>query len=247
MGYAGFDFKSSAQIFREYASLTAFKNEGTRAINLNEVLAMDYDNLVPFQWGKSRMFADGKFFTVSGRANFIATPYRPVQSQTSTEFPLVLNTGRIRDQWHTITRTGKSARLTAHMGEPFAEIHPEDAAVFKVKPATLITLNSPLCEVIVRANITKKQKPGSIFALMHWSDMNSANARSIICACNNVGRNTISIAISQGAATLKEIGAATKAGISCGSCRAELKQMLSAKLKMMISAGAPELIQYDIL
>jgi assimilatory nitrate reductase catalytic subunit len=72
------------------------------------------------------MFGDARFFTPSGRARFIAVGVRSPFNATDEKYPLVLNTGRVRDHWHTMTRTGKSARLSAHMPEPYVELHPDD-------------------------------------------------------------------------------------------------------------------------
>ena len=123
------------------------------------------------------MFGDGKFFTESGRANIVATPFRKPKEDISAPFPLVLNTGRIRDQWHTMTRTGKSARLMAHIGEPFIEIHPADARKAGIVPASLVRVSSDRGEVILRALVSEKQQQGTVFAPMHWNDTNANLAR----------------------------------------------------------------------
>jgi assimilatory nitrate reductase catalytic subunit len=74
------------------------------------------------------MFANGGFFTPSGKGRILALiPAAPAQA-LSPAYPLRVNTGRTRDQWHTMTRAGKSPRLSQHMGEPWLEIHPTDAA-----------------------------------------------------------------------------------------------------------------------
>jgi assimilatory nitrate reductase catalytic subunit len=185
MGHSGFDFASPGEIFREHAQLTAFENNGTRAIDLGDVISKDYEALASFQWAKPRMFADGQFFTESGRANFIATPHREAQSKPSSDFPLVLNTGRIRDQWHTMTRSGKSARLSAHMGEPFLEIHPADAEFLGIKSASLVKISSAQGDAVLRAIVTDRQQRGSVFAPMHWSDMNASHARTNVMLAAN--------------------------------------------------------------
>jgi assimilatory nitrate reductase catalytic subunit len=147
MGFSGFNFENAAEIFREHAALSAFENNGTRAMDIGASANLSnqaYEVLSPFQWphpknkhATSRVFGDGKFFTESGRANIIVTPFQNPKGTVSGSFPLVLNTGRIRDQWHTMTRTGKSARLMAHIGEPFVEIHPSDARAAGIVPASL--------------------------------------------------------------------------------------------------------------
>ena len=187
MGFASFEYESAAQVFSEHAALSAFENNGTRAMDIGAFADMSneaYETLLPFQWPRprdtqstSRMFDDGKFFTESGRANLIATPFREPLGTVSSSFPLVLNTGRIRDQWHTMTRTGKSARLMAHIGEPFIEIHPADAKAAGILPASLVQVSSDRGDVILRALVTDKQQRGTVFAPMHWNDSNSSLAR----------------------------------------------------------------------
>jgi assimilatory nitrate reductase catalytic subunit len=104
--------------------------------------AAQYDALQPIQWpvtpthpdGCARLFSDGRYYTPSGRARLIPiTPHLPV-ARLDAPHPFLLNTGRIRDQWHTMTRSGRSVRLLSHIAEPFVEIHPEDA-----KPLALVS------------------------------------------------------------------------------------------------------------
>ncbi len=94
-----------------------------------------FDGLEPFQWPlrggdapTPRLFADGGFFTGDRMARFVAIAPPRLSAAVSEAWPFVLNTGRIRDQWHTMTRTGLSPRLSTHIAEPFVEIHPDDAA-----------------------------------------------------------------------------------------------------------------------
>jgi assimilatory nitrate reductase catalytic subunit len=84
----------------------------------------------------TRFFAKGGFYHADGKARFIAVE-PPICDRTNPDYPLTLNTGRIRDQWHTMTRTGKSARLSSHIAEPFAELHPRDAMEIGVGNAAL--------------------------------------------------------------------------------------------------------------
>ncbi len=90
---------------------------------------------------------------------------------------LTLNTGRVRDHWHTMTRTAKSERLSAHMGEPYCEIHPTDAAIRNIKAADLVSVESPNGKIIVRALISDRQRKGSVFVPMHWTDQVTAKGR----------------------------------------------------------------------
>ncbi len=184
-----FSYRGPAEIFSEYASLAAFENDGTRDFDIGAYAAIDrasYENLKPFQWpqpagGKpretSRFFAGGRFYTEDGRGRFVATPVRAVANATNPDFPLVLNTGRIRDQWHTMTRTGRAPTLNTHIAEPFAEMHPDDAKALGISDADLVTVESPRGKVLVRALITDRQRPGSIFVPMHWTDQLASGAR----------------------------------------------------------------------
>ena len=99
------------------------------------------------------------------------------ETRVTEDLPLILNTGRIRDHWHTMTRTGKSPRLSQHLAEPFCKIHPSDAAKLRVEPADLVTVATPLGEVVVRALVSPRQARGSVFAPMHWNDQFAAKAR----------------------------------------------------------------------
>ncbi|RWB03050.1 MAG: nitrate reductase [Mesorhizobium sp.] len=123
-----------------------------------------------------RFFADGNFYTPDRKARFIAI--RPTtEVRTSPDYPLILNTGRIRDHWHTMTRTGKSPRLSQHIAEPFVEIHPVDAQRFGIGDADIVRVSSPRGDVLVRALVTIRQRQGSLFAPMHWTDQFSAKGR----------------------------------------------------------------------
>ncbi|MER8990902.1 molybdopterin-dependent oxidoreductase [Mesorhizobium sp. M0678] len=124
----------------------------------------------------TRFFANGNFYTPDGKARFIAI--RPAaQTRTNPDYPLVLNTGRVRDHWHTMTRTGKSPRLSQHMAEPFVEIHPADAQHYGIGDADIVRVSTGHGEVLVRALVTVRQRQGSVFVPMHWTDQISARAR----------------------------------------------------------------------
>jgi assimilatory nitrate reductase catalytic subunit len=187
MGYAAaFAYADPAEIFAEHAALSAFENGGTRDFDIGSCAGIDatrYDDLASFQWPRAvgrapspRMFADGRFFTSDGKARFV--PVRAAALERSAPgFPLTLNTGRVRDHWHTMTRTGKSARLSQHYAEPFVEIHPEDAARHHIGDADLVRVSTGLGAILVRALITPHQHIGSIFVPMHWNDQFASRAR----------------------------------------------------------------------
>ncbi len=193
MGFEqGFDFSHPREIFNEYVGLTKADNQGQRDLDLSGLLDMSaaqYDRLKPIQWpvndqapeGTKRLFTDGKFYTASGKAKFITTEYMPPEQLTNDEYPWVLNSGRLRDQWHTMTRTGKAAELTTHVSRPFLAIHPADADKLAVKENDLVQLtaahvsdaHAPIYLPVVRDD---KQRKGEVFAPIHWSATNSASS-----------------------------------------------------------------------
>jgi assimilatory nitrate reductase catalytic subunit len=189
LGFAdAFDYQSTADIFREHAALSAFENNGSRDFDLGALSTLshsEYDTLVPVQWplpshspdGTSRLFGNGHFFSPSGRARFIDSAPQPAASQCSPEWPLLLNTGRIRDQWHTMTRTGRSARLLQHIAEPFIELHPNDLTAQALQEGDLVTVRSPHGDCVVRARSHTGQRPGTAFMPIHWNDCFASQAR----------------------------------------------------------------------
>ncbi len=126
---------------------------------------------------RARMFGDGRFFTGDGRARFVPTPFRLPREQVTAAYPFVLNTGRVRDHWHTMTRTAKSPRLSGHIAEPFCELHPDDAARLGVGPAQLVAVESAYGTAVVRAAVTDRQRPGSVYVPMHWTDRYASKGR----------------------------------------------------------------------
>ncbi|SMQ60759.1 assimilatory nitrate reductase catalytic subunit [Devosia lucknowensis] len=177
---AAFDYGGPGEIFAEHAALSAFENHGTRDFDLSGLVGADYDSLAPTQWPvrakpAARLFGDGKFFTPDGKARFL--PIQPPPPFAPVPGSFILNTGRVRDHWHTMTRTGKAARLSAHMAEPFVEIHPADADALGIRRASLVRLSNRHGSALVRALITDRQQRGHLFAPMHWTDQFASNGR----------------------------------------------------------------------
>ena len=190
LGFAeAFGYSNAADIFREHAALSGFENDGSRLFDigaLSELSDKAYDDWRPKQWplnadhpkGQQRLFGDGRFATASGRARMVAlTPTKP-QQQPSDSYPWVVNSGRIRDQWHTMTRTGLAPKLFQHRQEPFVEIHPIDAAAQGIDEAQLVQLDSAQGRYIGRARFDAGLRPGNLFVPMHWNQQFSASACS---------------------------------------------------------------------
>ena len=187
MGYPGFDYASPADVFREHARLSGFENRGERDFDISGLATLDddaYDRLQPVQWPVvapggtvARMFENGRFFTANGRANLVPVTPRPPARYPAQAYPLVLNTGRVRDHWHTMTRTGKSPRLSGHVTEPFVALHAHDAAEVGLRDGELATVISTWGEAVLRVQVSDAQPVGAAFAPMHWNDQFAACAR----------------------------------------------------------------------
>ncbi|MGH1460431.1 MAG: molybdopterin-dependent oxidoreductase [Neptuniibacter sp.] len=184
-----FNYEHPYQVFAEHAALSGFENNGTRDFDISLFAEIDektYDLLSPVQWpvtkdapyGTARMFTDGRFFTPSGKARFV-----PIQSslpvqQPTEEYPYILNTGRIRDQWHTMAITGRTPRLFQHRDEPFVELNQADATALKIFEGDLVRISNSLGEYVGRARVVgSEQRKGEIFVPMHWTSIFSSQGR----------------------------------------------------------------------
>jgi len=148
-----------------------------------QITKAEFDAIEPVQWpvrsdkSDTRFFAKGDFFTPDKRGKMLPISHRASGNVVSDDFPLVLNTGRVRDHWHTMTRSAKSAILSNHMAEPYLEIHPSDAKRLDIEQASLVRVSSPHGTVIVRGLITERVQIGQLFSPIHWTSMWSAKAR----------------------------------------------------------------------
>ena len=118
--------------------------------------------------GTPRLYTSHHFPTPTGRAALHPLSFRQASEPLSPDFPLILTTGRVRDQWHTMTRTGLVGSLRQHTPSPYCEIHPLDADQRRIRDGAMITVTSRRGEVQVRAVITDDIRPGVIFLPMHW-------------------------------------------------------------------------------
>jgi assimilatory nitrate reductase catalytic subunit len=182
-----FNYRGPAAVFREHAALSAFENNGERDFDIGALDSLSdaaYDALNPVMWPARagttrrdrRFFAAGHFFTSDRRARFIAPEWPQAYAATTEFFPLRLNTGRLRDHWHTMTRTGASPRLCLHSPEPRVEIHPTDAKAVKLADGDYAKVTTRQGSTIFKVSLQTTQQRGSIFAPIHWSDTTSSHA-----------------------------------------------------------------------
>jgi assimilatory nitrate reductase catalytic subunit len=187
MGFEqAFNYQSAVEIYREHAALSAADNTQNRAFDIGataSISASDFNSMEPYRWPRSnkqssqRLFADGRFYHPDGRAKLVAvTPHMPV-NKLDEEYPFVLNTGRIRDQWHTMTRTGKAAKLSTHMPEPYVDMHPQDVLLCGVRAGDLVRVATKWGSMVARLRTSGEMPRRMIFVPIHWNDTNASDAR----------------------------------------------------------------------
>ena len=183
-----FAYDGPAAIFREHAALSGFENDGTRDFDLSALASLDaqsYATMAPVQWpvtqaapqGTARLFADGRFFTMDGAARLVPLGARAPAHPAGPDYPVTLLTGRERDHWHTLNRTGKSPRLALRAPEPQIAVHPGDVRRFGLSDGGLARIDSLWGTMLARVRETAEQVPGTAFAPMHWNDQFAASSR----------------------------------------------------------------------
>jgi assimilatory nitrate reductase catalytic subunit len=174
-----FAWTSPSQVFREHAALSGHANNGRRLFDISGLASLDdaaYDALRPVRWplpaGSTseggRLFAQGGFLTEDGRARMVPVAWsgRPDRAGRA----LLLNTGRVRDQWHTMTRTGLAPGLMTHTPEPLLTINPTDASHAGIADGDMVRVTSGEGAVLLRADLRHAQRRGEVYAPMHWTD-----------------------------------------------------------------------------
>ena len=190
MGHAeSFSYASAHEVFVEHARLSGWaQDRAPRMFDLSglaELDAVGYDRLEPVQWplragqtqGLQRLFEDHRYDTADGRAQLVPLIPRLPQHRADSEYPFVLNTGRVRDQWHTMSRTGKAPRLATHMLEPYVEIHPDDAAALGLNEGELARVSTRWGRCTARTRVTDSIPPQQLFIPIHWNGQTAAEAR----------------------------------------------------------------------
>ncbi|AQR72726.1 nitrate reductase [Sphingomonas sp. LM7] len=180
MGWrTAFAYDRPADIFREHARLSTYQNDGARLFALPGQAAIGnavYDALAPFRWGGDA-FAEGRFPTPDGKARLVPVRQMALQDPLP-KWPMTLNTGRYRDHWHTMTRTGLSPKLSRHRDEPLVEVHPKDAAELGLADRGLARVSTPQGETVFRVTLSTGQRRGELFVPIHWTDQHSTGGRA---------------------------------------------------------------------
>lgn len=189
MGFGkAFHYENPKDIFVEHARLSGFENNGSRLFDISafeNLSAQEYEDLEPIQWpvnqtnpgGSFRLFEDYRFYTLSKKAQIVPISASLPEHITSAGFPYLLNTGRLRDQWHTMTRTGLAARLALHSKTPFVAINPVLAESMTAKPGELLEIESRNGKILLPLKIDSGLGENEIFVPIHWSNQFSAKAK----------------------------------------------------------------------
>ena len=166
-----FAYEHAADIFDEFAALTAgapCDYSGVSHARLQAEGPLQWPILDPTHPGTARLYTDGRFPTPSGRARFIPVEHAPLVESTDAEFPLILTTGRVRDHWHTMTRTGESPALMSRTPEPYLEMHLRDARRAGVRDGDFVEVTSRRGKVVAQTRVSEAIREGTCFLPFHW-------------------------------------------------------------------------------
>jgi assimilatory nitrate reductase catalytic subunit len=167
-----FPYVSAEEVWNEH-------RETTRGRDL-DITGLSYARLdaAPVQWpcpagateGKARLYEDGVFPTPDRRARFADTPHDKLAEPRDARYPFSLNTGRLRDQWHGMSRTGTLGRLFGHVPEPAIEMHAQDLARLQLRDGDLVHVTSRRGSLVLPVQASAQVAPAQTFVAMHWGE-----------------------------------------------------------------------------
>jgi assimilatory nitrate reductase catalytic subunit len=178
---ASFEFSEPESIFNEH-------RETTRGRDL-DITGLSYgllESIGPQQWplrerdsvGKARLYEDGIFPTSSGKARFKVASYKAVADAVDARYPLSLTTGRLRDQWHGMSRTGRVPQLYGHEPEPMLTMNPHDASRRGLVTGEVVRVAARRGELLIRMQTSEDVRSGQCYVPMHWGRLSLASAGS---------------------------------------------------------------------
>ena len=164
-------YRDCEQVFAEHRAATV-----GRDLDIGGLSYARLETEGPLQWpapttasgGTARLYADGRFPTASGRARFLPTPYRPPVESVDARYPFALITGRLRDQWHSMMRSGRTPVLHGHEAEPLLHMNPEDAGRRGIAEGCLVGVTSRRGGLALRATLDRSLRSGQCYLPMHW-------------------------------------------------------------------------------
>ncbi|GAB4465955.1 MAG: nitrate reductase [Burkholderiaceae bacterium] len=166
-----FPYRTPEQIWLEHRESTRGRDLDITGLSW-EILERDGPQQWPYpsgaSGGRARLYQNGMFATADGKARFVAVPYRPVAEEIDARFPLRLTTGRLRDQWHGMSRTGTLGRLFGHAPEPCIELHPAELARRMIAAGDFVHVTSRRGSLVLPAAASEAVRMGEAFIAMHW-------------------------------------------------------------------------------
>lgn len=166
---AAFSWQHAHEVFSEHAALSGYDNNGTRAFDISDLAQLsrdEWDALAPVRWSPGDL---ARGWRANGKLRMLPVSPEPTRAQPDALYPFILNSGRIRDQWHTMTRTGTVAKLMQHIAGPYVEMSPADAVRLGIQDGDLTRISAARGVMVARAVVSPAQRPGSLFAPMHWN------------------------------------------------------------------------------
>jgi ferredoxin-nitrate reductase len=191
LSFAGFDFASRDEVWNEFARCTAGRPcdmAGIPAERLRREKGIQWPCPDVADAGTKRRYLDRRFPTADGRARFWPRPHRAPRETTDHEFPLALTTGRLYAHWHSLTRTGKSAKLLKRDPAPYIEIHPGDAERLQITDGALVQVTSRRGTIRLAARLRDSLRPGVVFVPFHWGDLWSEGNAANYLTISAIGR-----------------------------------------------------------
>jgi len=176
MGFGwAFPYVSAEEVFGEFATLLRGRPcdySGVTYARLKAEGPLQWPVPAPGHPGTARLYTDARFHTPDGRARFVPVEHREPKEVPCERFPLVLVTGRVKNHWHTLTRTGKVEAFVRSQPEPLLEIHPQDAERLGIREGASVEVRSRRGRAVVRACVTDRVRPGTCFLPFHWGRLN---------------------------------------------------------------------------
>lgn len=176
LGYGdAFRWQHPHAVFCEHAALSGFENHGKRAFDISGLANLtraEWDALAPVRWpvragGDSLDLQQG--WRADKRLRMVPVEPQTTRARVGPLYPLLLNSGRIRDQWHTMTRTGTVPRLMQHIAQPTVDVSVQDAEHFQLREGGFARITSRQGVMVAKVSIQAGQRPGALFVPMHWN------------------------------------------------------------------------------
>jgi assimilatory nitrate reductase catalytic subunit len=166
-----FNYPSAESVWNEHRASTQGRDLDITGLNYALL-----ESIGPQQWpmpqgqaqGTARLYTNLRFATPDGRARFVATPYQPVAEPRQARYPFSLTTGRLRDQWHSMSRTGTVGKLFGHVREPALQMHPHDMARRQLMEGDLVHVTSQRGSIMVPVQASAELGLNQVFMAMHW-------------------------------------------------------------------------------